>query len=114
MWRGLQAVRPPARLKQYLMVPTTEFQGESSDTADWERKIEFLAGYLLARPYPRGDLQVVDGHTPEVVGRLVDDYYRAVSLDLVARSMEGTVAAPEDTGTPTSARMIRTHCTQSS
>ena len=53
MWRGLQAVRPPARLKQYLMVPTTEFQGESSDTAYWERKIEFLAGYLEWTPFLR-------------------------------------------------------------
>ena len=32
--------------------PQGEFQGEGSDTARWQRCIEFLTGYLLVRPYP--------------------------------------------------------------
>ncbi len=67
----------------YLFVPCGGFQGEPSDASEWERRIEFLAGYLLARPFPDGEFSAVDGATLETVRQLVDNYYDAVRIQLL-------------------------------
>jgi hypothetical protein len=80
----------------FLFVPAGEFQGELSGGAEWERRIEFLAGYLLARPLPAGQFSPVDGATLETAQRLLDDYYSAVRLHLLSSLRDQIGPSAED------------------
>jgi hypothetical protein len=96
----LSAQNPVTLLSQltltFLFVPEAEFQGESSETAAWERRIEFIAGYLLVRVFPTGDFPTVDGQTLEAVQQMVDEYYQAVSMHMMVSVTEQGQPSPED------------------
>ncbi len=73
---SLLAAREPLGLLTQLTMtfqfhPEGEFQGEASDTARWQRYIEFLAGYLLVRPYPTNPGSPTDGTTLEQIEKLI-------------------------------------------
>jgi hypothetical protein len=74
----------------FLFVPEDEFQGEASDVVAWQRRIEFLAGYLLVRPYPSGRTAIVDGEVLARVEELADQYFAAITQQILA---EGAKAA---------------------
>ena len=80
----------------YLFAPAGEFQEETGDTVKWQRRIEFLAGYFLARPLSDGEVSVVDAATLETARQLLDDYYHAIDLHLLStRSGRGGVSAED-------------------
>lgn len=66
----------------FLFVPEDQFVEESSDTVKWARWIEFLAGYLLAHEYPKNTKNNVDGADLEKIEKLLDEYFRSVSVFL--------------------------------
>jgi hypothetical protein len=74
----------------FLFVPEDEFQGEASDVDTWQRRIEFLAGYLLVRPYPSGRTGIVDGQVLARAQKLADQYFATITQQLLA---EGAKAA---------------------
>ncbi|HXX16725.1 MAG TPA: hypothetical protein VEJ47_17625 [Candidatus Eremiobacteraceae bacterium] len=79
----------------FLFVPAEEFQGEASEVVKWERWIEFLAGYLLVRPYPLDRVAEVDGGTLERVEKLLDEYFGAILLHMAPRP-EGPTGVSEE------------------
>jgi hypothetical protein len=82
----------------FLFVPAEEFQGEAGDVVAWQRRIEFLAGYLLVRPYPFGRTAMVDGETLAGVEKLADEYFAAVAHRLLAADDANAVETPEALG----------------
>jgi len=66
----------------FLFVPEDQFIEESSDTVKWARWIEFLAGCILSHEYPQNTKRVVDGKDLENVEKLLDDYFRSISVFL--------------------------------
>jgi len=66
----------------FLIVPEDQFVEESSDTVKWARKIEFLAGYLLAHEYPKNAKINVDGEDIERIEKLLDEYFRSILVFL--------------------------------
>lgn len=80
----LAAHEPLGLLTQLTMTfqfhPEGEFQGEASDTARWQRYIEFLAGYLLVRPYPPNLGLPTDGATVEQIDKLITAYFHSVDV----------------------------------
>src|ERR1035437_4567426 len=67
----------------FLFVREEEYQGEASDVVTWQRWIEFLAAILLVRPYPSEQTKTVDGVALERVEKLLEQYFTAVSRQLV-------------------------------
>lgn len=86
----ISAYDPVSLLSQltatFLFTPGDEFQGEASDTVKWERWIEFLAGYLIVRPYPQGRSAMVDGSVLESLEKLLEQYFNAVARHLFAEA----------------------------
>lgn len=66
----------------FLFVPEDQFQAESSDVFQWQRRIEFVAAYVLARPHPSQGAQP-DGETLGQVEKLVDRYFNALQLEML-------------------------------
>src|SRR5438045_8151923 len=73
----------------FLFVPATEFYGENSDCVKWQRRIEFLAGLLLTKPFPNGTQEIIDGPVIEEVEHLLDRYFDSLGLH-VADTFEPT------------------------
>jgi len=84
--RYLKQVNPIKLLSQltltFLFVPEDEFIEESSDTFRWARRIEFLAGYLVSHEYPQEGRNDIDGRDLEKIEKLLDEYFRSVSVFL--------------------------------
>ena len=97
----LAAYDPISLLSQlaltFLFVPAEEFQGEASDVVTWQRRIEFLAGYLLVRPYPSGRTAIVDGEVLARVEKLADQYFAAITQQTLAGGAKAT-ETPEEQG----------------
>ena len=70
----------------FLYVPEDQFQGEASDTVEWQRRIEFLAAYLLVRRYPPETTATVDGTALEHVGRLLEQYFKAIDKHIFSEA----------------------------
>jgi hypothetical protein len=68
----------------FLFVPAEQFQSEASDVVTWQRRIEFLTGFLLVRPYPSGQKTPVDGNTLERLEKLLERYFTAVSRQILS------------------------------
>jgi len=68
----------------FLFVPEDEFQGEASDVVTWQRRIEFLAGLVLVRPYPVEQTTAVDGVVLERVEKLLGRYFTAVDRKILS------------------------------
>ena len=68
----------------FLLVPAKEFVDESSDTFIWGRYIEFLAGYLLSKPYPQNKKMDVDGKEIERIEKLMEKYIHSSAKYLSA------------------------------
>src|SRR5579875_1341933 len=66
----------------FLIVPVNEFVDESSDTAQWARYVEFLAGYLLSMKYPQRAKMNVDGKDIERVEKQLDKYFQSIATYL--------------------------------
>jgi hypothetical protein len=81
------AFDPIALLSQltltFLFFPEDEFQSEMSDVFVWQRYIEFVAGLLLIRSYPREKVATVDGTALKRLEELLERYYSVVSKRLV-------------------------------
>jgi hypothetical protein len=73
----------------FLFVPD-EFQGEASEVVNWQRKIEFLAGFMLVRPYPAGPRLAVDGSVLQNIDDLMTRYFIAVDRHLLFGRSGGT------------------------
>jgi hypothetical protein len=90
---------PIALLSQFtstfLFVPAEEFQGEASEVPKWERWIEFLAGYLLVRPYPLERVAGVDGSPLERVEKLLEEYFGAIVRHMAPQPEGPTGVSPE-------------------
>ncbi len=75
----------------FLFVPEDKFIEESSDTFKWARWIEFLAGYIVSRVYPQNARSDIDGRDLEKIEKLLDEYFRSVSVFLTtSRISNGT------------------------
>jgi len=68
----------------FLFVPADEFQGEASDVVTWQRRIEFLAAFVLVRPYPSERTATVDGMVLELVEKLLERYFTAVNRQVLS------------------------------
>ncbi len=83
----LKQVDPIKLLSQlvltFLFVPENEFVEEGSDALKWARWIEFLAGYIVSREYPKKVRGDIDGRDLEKTERLLDEYFRSASTFLV-------------------------------
>lgn len=66
----------------FLFVTEDKFIEENSDTVKWARWIEFLAGYILANEYPQNTKSNVDGGDLEKIEKLIDEYFRSISVFL--------------------------------
>jgi hypothetical protein len=66
----------------FLLVPVNEFIDESSNTAEWARYIEFLAGYLLSKKYPQKTKMNVDGKDIEHVEKQLEKYIQSIATYL--------------------------------
>jgi hypothetical protein len=88
----LAAQEPLGLLTQLTMTfqfhPQGEFKGEASNTARWQRYIEFVAGYLLVRPYPATPGSATDGATVEQIEKLVTAYFHSVDMHDLLRDEE--------------------------
>jgi hypothetical protein len=67
----------------FLFVPEDKFQNEASDVVTWQRRIEFIAGFVLVRPYPPERTATVDGPVLEQVEKLLDRYFTAVDKQIL-------------------------------
>ena len=79
----------------FLFVPAEEFQEEGNEVVKWERWIEFLAGYLLVRPYPLERIAEIDGGALERVEKLLREYFGAI-LRHMAPQPEGPTGVSEE------------------
>lgn len=66
----------------FLITPVNEFVDESSDTAQWARYVEFLAGYLLSKEYPQKAKKRVDGKDIERVEKQLEKYIQSIATHL--------------------------------
>jgi hypothetical protein len=79
----------PVKLLSQLMltfgtVPEGQFNGESSDVHKWARWLEFVAGYLLTRPYPDGARKEIDGNDLQGIENLLKMYFASISQTLMS------------------------------
>ncbi len=78
----------------HLMVPREAFQAEDSEVVDWSRKIEFLCGLLLTRPYPADSRSKPTGEDLQKVEELLSVYLREVEMDMVLGESEAKKENP--------------------
>jgi hypothetical protein len=71
----------------FLFVPADEFQGETSDVVDWQRRIEFLAALVLVQPYPSGRNALIDGPVLARAEKLLSQYFRAVDKQMFSEAV---------------------------
>lgn len=95
----LKEVDPIKLLSQlaltFLSVPEDKFIEESSDTFKWARWIEFLAGYIVSHVYPQNARSNIDGRDLEKIEKLLDEYFRSVSVFLTTSRISN--GAPDKT-----------------
>lgn len=72
----------------FLFVPEDQFQPESSDVFQWQRRIEFLASFLLVRNYPFDQKASVDGAVIEKVEKLLQSYFAAIDRQMLTEITE--------------------------
>jgi hypothetical protein len=80
----------------FLFVPADKFQGEASDVVTWQRRIEFLAAFVLVRPYPCERTATVDGMVLERVEKLLERYFAAVDRQLIFESTRTGESSEQD------------------
>jgi hypothetical protein len=78
----------------FLFVPEDQFQGEASDVTTWQRRIEFLAALLLARPYSSEQAAPVDGAVLTQLEKLLERYFSAVERKVFVEAA-GTPSSSE-------------------
>lgn len=69
----------------FLTIPEGKFVAEGDDVHQWLRWTEFVAGYMLSRPYPVAPETHIDGRQLEQVEKRLDEYFRYVSRYLMAQ-----------------------------
>lgn len=68
----------------FLFVPEGQFiEDNGGDTVKWLRWIEFLAGYLLSKNYPKDPKTKIDGVDLGSIEKLLDEYFNSVSAHII-------------------------------
>lgn len=70
----------------FLFVPADEFRGEASTEVIWQRWIEFLAALVLIRGESSEERQKVVGSVLERAEVLLEQYFAAVSRQLLVEA----------------------------
>lgn len=65
-------------------VPEDQFNDECSDFHKWARWLEFVAGYLLTRPYPDSARKEIDGNDLQGIEDLLKKYFASISQSLIS------------------------------
>jgi hypothetical protein len=76
----------------FLFVPEDKFQEETSEVFNWQRRIEFVAAFVLVRPYPSENTAAVDGSVLERVEKLLERYFRAIDRQMFSEAARGGTA----------------------
>jgi len=82
----LDPIKLLSQLTLTFLFTSENIPADENQTDKWMRYIEFLSGLLLSKKYPQNPRLLIDGRDIEKIERLLDEYYKSISLNIIIAS----------------------------